>query len=381
MTAPAPIVHIYYSNMAHESRLLRAAKAAVEDGLASKAIGLGYQEGALPTEQAMADRVTFHRLEPARWFRGDGKIARLLRWPLWTIRVAREATRERPSVIQAHSLAAMPAGILAARLFGKAKLIYDAHELESERTGWSSTLKRIARVTEKQFIRAADAMIVVGPMISRWYAEQYNISPPAVVRNVPELSSDSTKRNVKGLRDQLGIPANDLLYVYVGVINHGRGIGELLSAFAHLPPTSHLALVGFGGLVGSVQAAAATAPNIHYVPPVASDEIVPLLRDADVGVSLIEDVSLSYRYCLPNKLFEYRHADLPVLVSNLPEMRAIIDEYGGGWAIENSGPAILEFVAQLSRDDIRLTLSQARPLFSWADERRLYLDLLEKVLP
>lgn len=380
MTAPAPIVHIYYSNMAHESRLLRAAKAAVEDGSANRAIGIGYRDGALPTEQVMADGVTFRRLEPSRWFQRDGKIARLLRWPLWTIRAAREAARERPSVIQAHSLAAMPAGILAARLFSKAKLIYDAHELESERTGWSSTLKCVARIMEKQFIRAADAMIVVGPMISRWYAEQYDMSPPAVVRNVPELTSEATKRNVKGLRDQLGIPANDLLFVYVGIINHGRGIGELLSAFAQLPSTNHLALVGFGGLVDSVQSAAAKAPNIYYVPPVASDEIVALLRDADVGVSLIEDVSLSYRYCLPNKLFEYRHADLPVLVSNLPEMRAIIDEYGGGWAIENSGPAILEFVAQLSRDDIRLTLAQARPLFSWADERRLYLDLLQKVL-
>lgn len=376
MTSSAPIVHIYYSNMAHESRLLRAAKAAVEEGLASEAIGIGYQEGALSDKEVMADRVTFRRIRPPKWSRGGGKIARLMRWPLWTLRAARETARARPSVVQAHSLAAMPAGILATRIIGKVKLVYDAHELESERTGWSKGLKRIARVVERLFVRMADAVIVVSATIADWYAEHYRIAKPYLIRNMPETPQGSGPR-VDGIRSRLGLAETDMIFVYLGKLTHGRGIPILVEAFQRCPPDRHLVLLGDGSMETWLHGVAAANRNIHVLSPVPSAEVIDFIASADVGLSLGEDVSLSYRYSLPNKLFESRHAGLPVIVANMPEMANFVHTHGGGWIVDQNVADVENLVRAIDKADVAKVCAAALPIPRWEDDRALYINIIK----
>ncbi|SEH18288.1 Glycosyltransferase involved in cell wall bisynthesis [Sphingopyxis sp. YR583] len=376
MTPTAPIVHIYYSNMAHESRLLRAAKAAVEEGLASEAIGIGYQEGAFADEEVMADRVTFRRIRPPKWSSGGGKIARLMRWPLWTLRAARETARARPSVVQAHSLAAMPAGILAARIIGKAKLVYDAHELESERTGWSNGLKRIARVGERRFVRMADAVIVVSATIADWYAEHYRIAKPYLIRNMPETPQENGTR-VDGIRSRLGLAETDMIFVYLGKLTHGRGIPILVEAFQRCPPDRHLVLLGDGSMETWLHGVAAANPNIHVLSPVPSAEVIGFIASADVGLSLGEDVSLSYRYSLPNKLFESRHAGLPVIVANMLEMANFVRTHGGGWIVDQNVADVENLVRTIDKAEVARVCAAARPIPRWEDDRALYINIIK----
>ncbi len=379
MTEPAPIVHIYYSNMAHESRLLRAAKAAVEEGLAREAIGIGYQEGKLATEEVMADHVTIRRLEPPRWSKGGSKIARLMRWPLWTVRAAREAARARPSIVQAHSLAAMPAGILAARVMGKAKLVYDAHELESERTGWSNSLKRVARIAEQRFVRIADAVIVVSATIADWYAEHYRITKPYLIRNMPETPL-GTSPVADGLREKLGLAEADMIFVYLGKLTHGRGIPILVEAFQRCPPDRHLVLLGDGSMEKWLHEVAATNPNIHILPPVPSADVIGFIRSADVGLSLGEDISLSYRYSLPNKLFESRHAGLPVIVANMLEMANFVRTYGGGWIVDQNPKDVESLVRAIDKAEVAKVSAAALPIPRWDADRALYVNVIRDLI-
>lgn len=379
MIASTPIVHIYYSNMAHESRLLRAAKAAVGEGLASEAIGIGYQEGALTTEQHMADGVTFRRLEPPQWAKGGGKIARLLRWPLWTIRAARAAVRAQPSIVQAHSLAAMPASILAARLFGKAKLVYDAHELESERTGWSTALRRIARFVEARLIGFADEVIVVSDTIGDWYAEQYRIPKPHLIRNMPETATESGDARV-GVRQTLGLSSQELIFVYLGKLTFGRGISILVDAFKQCQPDKHLVLLGDGPMGPSLRQIAGEVPNIHVLDPVPSAEVIGFVRSADVGFSMGEDVSLSYRYSLPNKLFESRRAGLAIIVANMVEMASFVHVYGGGWVVENNVADVRDLIRKITKEEVAEVKKTALPVPTWEDERNVYIDIIRPLV-
>jgi glycosyltransferase involved in cell wall biosynthesis len=72
---------------------------------------------------------------------------------------------------------------------------------------------------------------------------------------------------------------------------------------------------------------------------VPGTEVVSFISEADVSVMPIRDVCLSYRYCLPNKLFESAHAAVPVVASALPDMAAFIAEYSIGTVVDGEDPA------------------------------------------
>lgn len=379
MSENRPIVHLYYSPMEHESRLLRAAKSVVEEGLASEAIGIGYCVGGAAKHEILADGVVYRRLAPPRWSEGGGKMARLLRWPLWTYSATCETVRAKPAIVQAHSLAALPSAILAARLFGKASLVYDAHELESERTGWSRGLRWIARIVERLLIRFVDEMIVVSGTIADWYADAYGIDRPHLVRNMPEAPPNTLP--LRGdIRGELKLPESAIIFVYLGRLGHGRGIPILVEAFERCQQQRHLVLMGNGPMESWLRDVAANYANIHLIPPVASGEVIHFIASADVGLSLVEDVSLSYRYSLPNKLFECRHAGLPVIVSNMLEMASFVREYGGGWIIEQNVAEVAALVNSIEKIEVERVCANALPVPRWEDDRARYVKIIARLL-
>ena len=70
--------------------------------------------------------------------------------------------------------------------------------------------------------------------------------------------------------------------------------------------------------------------RIHFLGAVNHNELLTYTASADIGLALIENISISYYYALPNKLFEYIMAGVPILSSNLPQMKKVIDDYQVG---------------------------------------------------
>jgi glycosyltransferase involved in cell wall biosynthesis len=78
--------------------------------------------------------------------------------------------------------------------------------------------------------------------------------------------------------------------------------------------------------------------KVHFFGKVPMDALWQYTAAADVGISLEEDLGLNYQYALPNKLFDYIQARLPVVISDLPEMKAIVTRYNIGKILEERTP-------------------------------------------
>jgi len=264
-------------------------------------------------------------------------ITPVLKYIEFTIRLLRLTRLVRHTVFHSNDALTLPAGWLASRM-SRAKLVYDAHELETGRNFGNSRLSGIYRLLwawpEKAFIRSADAVITVSQSIAEEIAQLYKIKLPTVVLNCP--SSLPYQRSNR-LREELNIPVHQKILLYQGVIGSGRGIEQLFYAVQDLEDVAAVAL-GDGPLLADLRARIQKGDwRRVYLPGRVPLQYLPnYTASADLGVLLSQPTCRSYLLSLPNKLFEYLHAGLPVLGSDLPEFRRVILEYRVGEVISPS---------------------------------------------
>ncbi len=175
--------------------------------------------------------------------------------------------------------------------------------------------------------------IVVSESIADWYAKAYSISRPAVVLNAPNRR-DLIKTN--HFRNDLGIREDQVILLYQGGLVKGRGVDLIVNAFKErVDDKIVLVLMGEGQLKEKIMSEALLCSNIYYYPAVDSKIVLEYTASADIGIHLIQNTCLNHEYCMPNKLFEYAMAGLPVLVSNMKDMSKLVNEYKMGSVIKD----------------------------------------------
>jgi glycosyltransferase involved in cell wall biosynthesis len=186
----------------------------------------------------------------------------------------------------------------------------------------------------------------------------------------------------KRLRTNLAIPEEDLVFLYVGGLTPGRGIELLLQAFAPGEPNRHLVFMGFGKLEGRVREYAARHSNIHLHPPVKPEEVVAYASGADVGISLIENTCLSYYYSLPNKIFEYLLAGIPVIASDFPDMLQALEKFHCGWPTPVKAEKVATLVKSIGRTEInekKEELNRYLDNIGWENEAEKMLQVYDSL--
>jgi glycosyltransferase involved in cell wall biosynthesis len=254
---------------------------------------------------------------------------------------------------------------LAAKLLVGSRVVYDSHELWPDRNGrWERRPWLLA--SEALFTRAADAVVTASPGYSCVMARRYRIPTPAVVRNVP-LAAAAPGRE----------PSSPLA-VYVGAVIPGRGLEQAVDAVA-LVDGLRLRIIG-PGAADAVDAlhrrarAAGAGDRVEIVPPVAAAAVVAALDGASVGLNLIEPICLSYQLTLPNKLFEYIAAGVPVLTSDVPVCARFVREHGVGEVVALGDPrrvaAALERLLEPARAaDLRARARSLSRELTWEREQ------------
>ncbi len=368
-------LHIYQSYMQYESRISKITKSLVDRGIFRDVVVIGKWREGLPIDEAIDAHRRIRRVLTVFPSEATSTVVKILQTLEWMGRAILEARRQQPECINCHSLLVLPVGVLMKWATG-CQLVYDTHELETE-TYLSKGLRRgVAKLAERLLIRRADKVFVVGDAIADWYRQTYPGLKVHVVRNVP-YAQHGTRRSARPFHERFGIPSDEMVFLYQGLIDEGRGIDLLLEAFAGLPRSKHVVFLGYGPLTQKVEQFAAAHTNIHYHPAVRPEQISDYSCGADVGLSIIENLSLSYSYCAPNKLFEYFNAGVPAIVSDLPEMSRVIDTHRCGWKVTPSRDAISRLIGGLTLDDVVAKRSAAlscRQDFCWEREEDRLLE-------
>jgi len=128
--------------------------------------------------------------------------------------------------------------------------------------------------------------------------------------------------------------------LYQGVFNKGRGLERLIETFSFLPSNFHLVIIGYGVLENELrkQTTALGLENVHFLGKVIYDDLHSYTRTADLGIFLLESMNLSKKLSSANKIFEYMKAGLPILTTNQPENRYIINSCNCGVLIDSIMP-------------------------------------------
>ena len=323
----------------------------------------------------------------------EGRLTRLReRAPqrrAWLARagLSRELARLRPAAIHAND----PDGLgvaVGARRAVKAHdplIVYDAHEWAAGRDAYRAPPPGLPSELEleQELIGQANAVVTVSGRIAKSLETQYRLSAaPRIVHNTPLETWGEIE--AAPLRELAAVPADCPLLVYVGKIAPIRGVLDVIAAMPLLPQVLRFALLGMGSSMHERQvretaARHRVADRVHLVDPVPPEQIVSTIRDATLGLMPFRWTP-NHDRTIPNKLFQYLHAGLPMVVSDCAAIAEFVRLHRVGEVFTPEDPASLADAIRRALggiDELRARAgdSELRRRFSWETQEGELLSL------
>jgi len=261
-------------------------------------------------------------------------------------------------------------------------LFYDSHEYFSEvpeLIGRAKT-RRLWLKIEKSILPHLKYTYTVSPSIADVYVKQYSISM-GVIRNCPELNdSEVVVGDIPGYGDKK-------IIIYQGVLNIGRGLDHLIEAMQYISNALFL-IVGDGPEYARLSGLSRffnVEEKVMMMGKVSPQELKGITLLADLGISIEENLGLNYYFGLPNKIFDYIHAKVPVLVSPFPEMKSLLVQYDLGESLISREPykigqQINSILGNAKKNlKWRRNLEIARKDLCWENEEGKLIEIISKM--
>lgn len=312
-----------------------------------------------------------YRMERMRLCFGSGPFF----YAEYNIRLFIKLLFGRMDILLSNDLDTLPANYLVSRLRGK-ELVYDSHEYYTE-TPELVNRKRVQgiwRAIEKGILPRLRHMYTVNESIARLYREQYN-ADVKVVRNLPYRKAYERAAS----RQELGLPVDQKIILLQGAgINIQRGTEEMVDAMQYIEGAIFV-IIGGGDVLDQLKSRVREKnleSKVMFIPKMPFEELYRFTVHADLAVTLDKDTNINYRYSLPNKLFDYIQARVPVLASDLVEIRKVVEEYGIGKIIDTHEPraiaaAVQEMLSNNAQYEIwKENLSFAAEKLCWENEEK-----------
>ncbi|MDC0177995.1 glycosyltransferase [Polaribacter sp.] len=252
------------------------------------------------------------------------------------------------------------------------KLVYDSHELfpEIPELVHKPLVKKCWSLLEAWILPKLKQTYTVSRSIKEFYNEKYNANFETIL-NLP------TKKEI-----ELGCFPFDSkgkkIILYQGAINIGRGLELMIDTMEFLDDAIFV-IVGHGDIFDDLIAHVKNKNlnnKIHFIGKIAPERLQTLTPLTNLGISFEEDLGLNYRFALPNKIFDYIQAEVPILVSNLNEMKQIVLQYHVGEVIKNRNPAFLaKQIEALLEKDFSNQLKKAKQELIWENQEEKLLNI------
>lgn len=279
----------------------------------------------------------------------------------------------RPDFIQCNDLNTLPAGFLYR---GKAKIIYDAHELFPE--SQDGARKRIWGWLEKVMVRSCDAYIQPEKHRLAYFAEKHAIDPSRIslVENFPSSRYDFTGRD--RLRERLPIPAGKTILLYTGFLGPGRDIEAMIDAVPLLDERFVLVLLGpsFKGYdreLAARIAATNAGDRIFFHPSIPNIEMLDHINSGDIGLVFYRNTNLNNFWCASNKLYEFILCGKHVVTNDYPGLKAVVDGQARGACLPRVDAESIAAAALKISTLPKRTLGDSP--FVWESQEATYLRL------
>lgn len=371
-------------------RVMRAATALVEAGFEVTVVDINWKDRKSDEEEICGIQVkhvnipywyTSRRFKP--WFLIQALFL-FIDSTMWLLRTPAD-------VYHAHDAKALPACYLAARLRHK-PVIFDAHELPlSEETGtrnWRGLINLFSGLLAWMVPRCA-AVITVSSSIAQEIRARYSLPDVALIRNVPvyrEVPKTNRFQQYLGLRPEVRIA------LYQGNLQANRELDRLIRAAPFLEQDIVIVLMGpdAEGIQAHLEALIRhekVRDRVKIAPPVPYTELLDWTASADIGLLIYAPgYSQNVQMCLPNKLFEYLMAGLPILASQLDAVSEVIKAYDIGQIVSSLAPrdiavAINTMVADLTAYDRMRSnaLEAVRQDLCWEKESQRLINLYREI--
>ena len=261
-------------------------------------------------------------------------------------------------LLLSNDLDTLAANFLASKI-KKKPLVYDSHEYFTEVPELIDRpkVKKIWEWLESKMLPKIKTAYTVCNSIAEVYREKYR-TPFKVVRNIPVSSKISFEK--KSLEN------DEKIILYQGALNIGRGLQQAIFAMKFIE-NARLIIAGDGDIKTDLENLTIKENlqnKVEFTGRLPIEELSKLTPQADLGLSIEEDLGLNYRFALPNKLFDYIQAQVPVLITNLPEMAAIVNQYKIGEITDSLEPTHLA-------EKIKNALNNQEKRKVWAENLKL----------
>ena len=265
-------------------------------------------------------------------------------------------------LLLSNDLDTLLANFLASKFKG-IPLVYDSHELfpEVPELIHRPIKKKIWESLERWILPKIKHSYTVCYSIAQFYKDRYGIAMK-VVRNVPYLSPSSSAQT------------NSKTIIYQGGMNPGRGLELAIEMMSYLDDFK-LKIIGDGDELKALKALAqqkGVEYKVEFLGRLPFNDLKAHTEQASIGILFEEPRGLSFEYSLPNKLFDYIHADTPVLASSLVEVKGIMNHYQIGELIRERTPqSIAKQIEEMSQNLSTYDFAKAKKELNWQNESQI----------